>query len=267
MTRWTFARRAAVFGAALMVVAVGFLVAVQSPPTASAQLPPSPYRSVDPVSLSLDGQAWTLNFAYITPRITKVKTPDKGERTVWYMPYYVYNNTGAPRTFQPEFELVTKDPDGVVMSSLDEAQPSVVDELRKIEDPLGKYNFHTSVSIAKDKIPVALPDTYARSQAVYGIAVWLDVPEKANPNLFSVYVTGLSDGLARKEVEEKGQVNVVISRKTLQLDFKRPVASKVDKSDDIKVNENNGLGSETWRYRESQVIPKVKAPAAPGGGK
>lgn len=160
---------------------------------------------------------------------------------------------------------MTKDPDGVVMSSLDEAQPSVVDELRKIEDPLGKYNFHTSVSIAKEKIPVALPDTYPQSQAVYGMAVWLDVPEKANPNLFSVYVTGLSDGLARKEVEEKGQVNVVISKKTLQLDFKRPVASEKFKSDDIKVNENNGLGSETWRYRETLVIPK--APAVPGGGK
>lgn len=251
MPRWTFGPLAA----------VGVLLAVGP---ASAQLPASPYRSVDPVALSLDGQAWTLNFAYITPRITKVKTPDKGERTVWYMPYYVYNKTGAPRTFVPEFELVTKDADAeVVMSSLDESQPSVVDALRKIEDPLGKYNFHTSVSIAKEKIPVALPDTYPQSQAVYGIAVWLDVPAKANPNKFSVYITGLSDGLAKKEVEEKGQVNVVISKKTLQLDFNRPVAAKESKTDDIKVNENNGLGAENWRYREALVIPKTKAPAVP----
>lgn len=243
MPRWTCAPLAVVG----VVLAAG---------TAAAQLPASPYRSVDPVALSLDGQAYTLNFAYITPRIAKVKTPDKGERIVWYMPYYVYNKTGAPRTFFPQFELVTKDPEGATMSSLDEVQPSVVDELRKVEDPLGKYNFHTSISIAEKKIPVALPDTYPQSQAVYGIAVWLDVPAKANPNKFSVYVTGLSDGLAKKEVEEKGKVVVEISEKTLQLDFNRPVASKENKANDIKVNENNGLGSESWVYRKAREIPK-----------
>lgn len=226
-------------------------------PVAVAQLPTSPYRSVDAVELSLDAkQTWTLNFAYITPRITKVKTPDKGERTVWYMPYYVVNKTGAPRDFLPKFELVTKDPSGEVMNSLDESQPSVVDAIRKIEDPLNTYNFHTSISIAKKKIPVALPLTYAESQAVFGIAVWLDVPEKANPHNFSIYVSGLSDGLAKKEFDDKGVTKVVISEKTLQIDFKRPAASKSDRSDDIKVNENNGLGAENWKYRETQIITK-----------
>lgn len=236
------------------VAALGLFVA--GLPFATAQLPKSPYRAVDKVDLSLDGQAYTLNFAYITPRITKVTTPDKGERTVWYMPYYVYNKTGAPREFLPSFELVTKDPDGVVMNSLDESQPSVVDAIRKLEDPSNTYNFHTSISIAKNKIPVALPDTYPESQATYGIAVWLDVPEKANPHNFSIYVTGLSDGLARKEIDDKGETKIVISRKTLQLDFKRPSASKTDRADDIKVNENNGLGAESWKYRPTDIIKK-----------
>lgn len=253
MTPGTFARRAA------GVAVVGFVLA--GLPAAQAQLPKSQFRPVDPVTLSLDGtKAYTLNFAYITPRITKVKTPDKGERTVWYMPYYVLNKTGAPRTFTPEFELVTKDPEGVVMNSLDESQPSVVEAIRKIEDPENVRKFKTSVSIAENKIPVALPDTYPESQAVYGMAVWLDVPEKANPNHFSIYVTGLSDGLAKKEFDDKGQTKVVISRKTLQLDFKRPSASRTDRADDIKPNENNGLGSESWKYRESQIIPKAVVP-------
>lgn len=234
----------------------GVLLTVAAAP--AQVLPKSPFRPVDPVALSLDGQAYTLNFAYITPRITKIKTPDKGERTVWYMPFYVMNKTGAPRQFVPEFELVCKDPDGPVFNSLDEAQPSVVEALAKMEDPDNVRKYKTTVAIGKDKIPVALPNTYAESQAVYGIAVWLDVPEKVNPNNFSVYVTGLSDGLAKKEVEEKGQTNVVISRKTLQLDFKRPSASRTDKADDIKVNTNNGLGSETWNYRMSDIVPKVK---------
>jgi len=252
MTPGTFARRiAGVAVAGLMLSGL---------PTAFAQLPKSPFRPVDPVKLSLDGQAYTLNFAYITPRITKVKTPDKGERTVWYMPFYVVNKTGAPRDFVPEFELVTKDPDGPVYNSLDEPQPSVVEAIRKLEDPDNVRKYKTTVSIAEKKIPVALPDTYPESQAVYGIAVWLDVPEKANPNHFSVYVTGLSDGLAKKEIDDKGTTKVVISRKTLQIDFKRPSASRTDRTDDIKVNENNGLGAENWKYREAQIINKeVKA--------
>jgi hypothetical protein len=248
MDRRTFGRRLA----ALAVLHAGLAA---SP--AVAQLPKSQFRPVDPVALSLDGQAYTLHFGYITPRITKVKTPDKGERTVWYMPFYVLNKTGAPRDLVPEFELVTKDPEGVVMNSLDESQPSVVDALRRLEDPQNVRNYKTTVSIGREKIPVAKDLTYPESQAVYGIAVWLDVPEKANPNHFSVYVSGLSDGLAKKEFDDKGETKVVFSRKTLQLDFKRPSASKTDRADDIKVNENNGLGAETWKYRESAIITKA----------
>ncbi len=252
MTPRTFARRMA------GVAAVG--LALAGVPAASAQLPKSQYRTVDPVALSLDGQAYTLNFAYITPRITRVKTPDKGERTVWYMPFYVLNKTGAPRQFMPKFELVPKDPDGVVMNSLDESQPFVVDAIRKIEDPEDVRKYKTTVAIGQKKIPVALDATYPESQAVFGIAVWLDAPEKANPNHFSVYVTGLSDGLAKKEIEDKGQTKVIISEKSLQLDFKRPSASRTDRADDIKPNENNGLGAEAWKYRESQIIQKAVKP-------
>jgi len=228
---------------------------------AAAQLPESQYRSVDTTVLPLDRNVWTLNFAYMTPKIATVETPDKGRRVVWYMPYYLYNKTGAPRNVVPEFELVTKDPDSDIMSSLDEAQPSVVESLKKIEDPLGKFDFQTSVNISKLKIPVAKPDTYPESQAIHGIAVWLDVPARANPNNFSVYVTGLSDGLAKKELEDttKGETKIIVSRKTLRLDFKRPVGAVVSKTDDIKVNDNNGLGSETWLYRESSTSTKKKA--------
>ena len=119
------------------------------------------------------------------------------------------------------------------------------------------------MSISKIKIPVAKPDTYPESQAIHGLAVWLDVPAKANPNSFSVYVSGLSDGLAKKEIEDaaKGETKVVVSRKTLRLDFKRPVGSATNKTDDIKINDNNGLGAETWLYRESSTSIKKKAAA------
>jgi hypothetical protein len=254
-SRWSFA--------AAGLLAVSLLWVNRAP----AQLPESPFRNVDPTTLGQDalnrGGVWTLHFAYIPPRITVLDVPGRGKKTIWYMPYYVYNKTGQPQQIIPVFELVTKDPDGVTMSSLDEAEPWVVDQLRKIEDPLGKLDYQTSVSISKGKIPVAKPDTYPQSQAVHGIAVWLDVPEKANPNNFSVYVGGLSNGLAKKETpdKEKGETRVQVSKKTLRLDFRRPVAASTSRPDDIKINDNNGLGAEEWIYRDSSVFTKKTNPS------
>ena len=95
-------------------------------------------------------------------------------------------------------------------------------------------------------------------RAVYGVAIWLDVPDKApDVNNFSVYVSGLSDGLSAKETDGG---KVIVSKKTLQLDFRRPTDAFKNKADDIKVNENNGLGGETWKYRESQIITKAPVP-------
>ena len=67
---------------------------------------------------TLQEEDFTLNFAYLPPRIATVDVPGKGKQTVWYMVYYVYNKTGKPRTVFPEFELVTKDPTGVLANFL-----------------------------------------------------------------------------------------------------------------------------------------------------
>ena len=57
-----------------------------APSAALAQQPDAPFRYVDPLKLSLDrGGVWTLNFAYLPPRIATVKVPGKGERVVWYI--------------------------------------------------------------------------------------------------------------------------------------------------------------------------------------
>lgn len=203
----------------------------------------SQYIPVSPVRLALDRPGvWTLNFAYTPIRIIEVDVPGQGRKLVWYMVYKVYNRTGLPRLFIPQFELVTKDIPG---SFLDEPQPSVVKAIRKIEDPTGALNIHTSVSISESKIPVTKPDSIPRS--VYGVAVWLDVAKK-NPktNAFSVYVLGLSNGVARMETE--GGTDVV-SRKTLQIDFTRPTDDRRNLSTDIRPNDNSGLGAERWVYR------------------
>jgi hypothetical protein len=242
----SFARRG-------LLVASTLLLAL---PVATAQ--DSPFHTVDPLDLSLDrAGVFTLHFAYVTPRIATVKVREREggplvDKTVWYMPYYVYNKTGKPRTIVPEFELVTKDPNGVLASFLDEPQPGVLDAIRKIEDPTGELKLQTSIGITKTPIPETNADSVPR--AVYGVAIWLDVPEKApDVNNFSVYVSGLSDGLSTKETDDG---KLITSKKTLQLDFRRPTDSFKNKADDIKINDNNGLGSERWQYRESTIKPK-----------
>jgi len=239
-------------------LSLGMLAAVGFVSPASAQGPVEPYRDVKPLALPLDrAGVWTLHFAYIPPRITTVNVPGKGPREAWYMIYQVWNTvdiSDTPVTFVPEFELVTKD--GELRLFADEPHPSIVKQIRAEEDKTGAMNIQSSISISKSKIPVTKLDSIPR--AVYGVAVWLDVPEKSpSVNNFSIYVSGLSNGLA---VSESDKAAETISRKTLQLDFLLPTDKAQRKRDSVKVNENNGLGAEKWVYR---VIPARKPAAAP----
>lgn len=212
------------------------------------------YRPVQSVALPLDRPGvWTLNFAYTPIRIVTMDTPDRGKHRVWYMVYQVWNKTDLPRRITPEFELVTKDAPAVY---LDEMQPSVVKKIREIEDPTGELNLQTSISISKNPIPITKPDSVPR--AIHGVAVWLDVVDKSpKTNVFSVYITGLSDGLARTESDDGIET---ISRKTLQIDFSRPTDERRAEIGDIRPFDNNGLGAEKWIYRPTS---RKKAPAKP----
>ena len=221
---------------------------------AAAGQTPSSYKPVDPVVLPLDrAGVYTLHFSYQPPRIVTVDVPRQGKKTVWYMVYKVWNTSDTPQSFVPTFELVTKD--GPLQKFLDEPQPSVADQIRRIEDPQKALDIQTSVSISKVKIPVTRPDSVPR--AVTGVAIWLDAPAKAAvTNNFSVYVTGLSNGLA---VQQAADGTETVSRKTLQLDFLKPTDNANPAMTDIQPNDNNGRGSTKWIYR---VVPARKLDAA-----
>ena len=208
------------------------------------------YRPVEPIKLPLDRSgAWTLHFAYSPPRTLVVDTA-KGKKTVWYMVYQVWNKTDASLPFIPEFDLVTKD--GQLRAYTDEPYPTVANAIRKVEDPTGELKLKTSVGIAEAMIPVTKADSVPR--VVYGVAIWVDAPAKSpDTNNFSVYVTGLSNGNARQERDGGAES---VSRKTLQIDFNRPTDAARAGTDDIRVNDNNGLGSEKWIYR---VVPTDKS--------
>lgn len=226
------------------------LVAALAGP-AVAQPPSGAYRPVDPAPHELDRtNTWTLHFAYTPPRIVTLDTPDRGKKVVWYMAYQVWNTTDTPHLLAPRFELVTKD--GPLISLLDEMQPSLVESIRKIEDPTNSLNMQTSISISKTPIPVTRADSIPR--AVYGVAVWSEAAEKApTVNNFSVYVTGLSNGISATEQPGGGEA---VTRKTLQLDFVRPTDAARQTLGDIRPNENGGLGAYKWIYRAAPVARK-----------
>jgi hypothetical protein len=211
-------------------------------------------RKVDTVILPLDkADVWTLNFRYKPPRIVSLDCLDKNgkvaKKTVWYMWYQVYNMSGEPQTFLPEFELVTKD---LNTNHLDDPQPSLVDQIRKIEDPTGILNIQTTISISKRPIPPSLPDAIPRM--VTGVAVWTDMDEKApKTNKFSVYITGLSNGLAIEELMDK---KILIRRKTLQINFLRPTDDKRPQYGDITPDDLL-TPAEKWIYRTVSTVNKT----------
>lgn len=243
-----------------VVVATGLIAALVAPPVA-AQVPNDPFKPVEPVRMPLDkAGVWTLHFAYLPPRIVPVETPS-GKKYAWYMVYKVWNTSDTPVEFVPTFELVTRD--GELMSFLDDTSPTVFRQVRKIEDPSvgdknpdGELNIKNSVSISARKIPVTKPDSVPR--AVYGVAIWLDVAEKApTTNNFSVFVGGLSNGVAVSEADGGRET---VTKKTLQLDFFRPTDNARPGQNDIRPNDNGGLGEWTWVYRAAPARKPADAP-------
>jgi len=214
-------------------------------------------RRVDPILLPLDKpDIFTLHFRYKTPRIVELDALDStGKRVkkhVWYMWYQVYNMSGEPQTFLPEFELVTKD---LNTSHLDQPEPFLVQQLEAIENPTKheRLQLFSTINISKRPIPPSKPD--AIPFTVTGVATWTDMAEKApKTNKFSVYVTGLSNGLA---VEETPTGERLIKRKTLQINFLRPTDDKRPQSGDIVPDDRNGP-AERWIYRTvSSIKPKM----------
>ncbi len=187
------------------------------------------------VNVQDKGDIWTLKFEFVDPRMIEVTIPGRGKKVVWYMLYWVTNETKEAHTFIPEFELLTKNN----TKHYDEVLPEVQEAIRRDEDKNDKYNFLNSVTIRKTEIPPTKPDAVPRR--VGGIAIWTDVFEKArNTAGFRVFVTGLSNGWA---IDDDG----AISRKTLMLDFdRRGDGSKIDSSE-IQFKPNGYK----WVYRDA----------------
>jgi len=201
---------------------------------------PNPFGERDAkrqVNIQDTDQVWALDFRFKEPRLITVDIPGKGKKVVWYMWYQVVNNTGEPRTFIPEFELVMLDKNA---SRKDVVIPKAQEAIKRIEDPAGYLDIKNSVTVASQPIPVTKPNSAPRP--VTGVAIWDDIfGEQPDTTRFSIFVTGLSNGWS---MVDKGPLR----RKTLQLNFKR-------------LSDRNHLDSEVkfippteWLYRASNII-------------
>jgi hypothetical protein len=229
-----------------------------------AQKPGFNEREVAPQITSNDREdVWTLHFRFQDPRIIVEHVPGRGTKIVWYMVYSVYNldPKSTPRTFVPDIELVTLDRH---TRHADEILPTVIDTIRKREDPTGRLGIKNSVTISEAEIPVSSKDGFPR--AVTGVALWTDVDpgpaskdKGARTNKFSIFVAGLSNGYTEERPIDQPGVRI-IKRKTLQLDFER--------AGDGEATEPSGIrwtGNATWIYRASTdpIKDKGGAPAVP----
>lgn len=181
---------------------------------------------------------WTLKFVYRNPRYVMVDIPGKGRRLIWYMRYYLINESGKPRTVIPQFTLVTKDGEIYKDVIIPIAQKKVMD----IEDPTQKV--FNSVTISKDPIPVTPVE--GAPIAIHGIAFWDGGEALMNAKAFDIYVTGLSNGYVKVQPEEGADADKEpqMLRKTLRLSFEKPGDVFNPDSKEIKIAQ-----SPAWIYR------------------
>jgi hypothetical protein len=204
---------------------------------------------------------WTFDFRFKDPRLIKVNIPGRGTKICWYLWYQVINRTKEPHYFYPEFQLVTLDHPGVYV---DEPLTTVLDEIKKREDPTGYQDIKDSVTISVNPIPVSLPADKAFPKVITGVAIWDGSPadpkardenkhDLSDTARFSIFVGGLSSGTVLVDPLAKGKVDLpVVRRKTLQLNFKRTGDRFQVDSRDISFE-----APAEWIYRAS-ALPRPK---------
>jgi hypothetical protein len=195
----------------LVFAAAGLAAAIN--PNERLVKPESNAQDADDIH-SPTSKVWVLDFKFKDPRLIKVDVPGRGQKVCWYLWYQVINNTSLPRTFIPDFELVTTDRHTV---HHDQILPKVQDAIRQLEDPTDYLKIKNSVTIAAEPIPPSKKD--AEPRAVTGVAIWDDVDPDSN--YYTIFVSGLSNGWAVTDDPDKPGDKSVIRRKTLQLNFRR----------------------------------------------
>ncbi len=238
---------ALLLGLALTWAAANLAVAVN--PNERDVKPGANVQDLDDIN-SPDTKVWVLDFKFKDPRLIKVNVPGRGQRICWYLWYQVINYTKEPRTFIPDFEIVTHDRNTV---HHDQILPAVQEAIRQVEDPDNLLQIKNSVTISNDPIPVSRPEALPRP--VTGVAIWDDVDRESNR--YSIFISGLSNGWSVTDPIAP-DTKPVVRRKTLQLNFRRLGDQYQMKSEEIRFQ-----GPAQWLYRGSQLEIKGLPPPPP----
>jgi len=234
-------------GLTLIFSAVNFAVAVN--PNEREVKPGANVQDSDDILKNEDSKVWVLDFKFKDPRLIKANVPGRGQKICWYLWYQVINYTKEPRTFIPDFELVTHDRNTV---HHDQILPAVQEAIRQIEDPTDFLKMKNSVTMASEPIPVSQRKD-ALPRPVTGVAIWDDVDPESNR--YSIFVSGLSNGWSITDPIAP-DTKPVVRRKTLQLNFRR-LGDKFDmKSEEIRF-----VPPAQWLYRGAKVEIKGLPPA------
>ena len=237
---------------------------------------PSPNK-LDPDSIldangkpKKDSKIWVLDFKFKPLRTLKVKVPGRGERICYYLWYQVSNQSDKPHFFIPNFSLVLHDTKQGAVEYRDEILPSVQTAISRVEDPTGIHKIKNSVTIYKPPSPPQKPD--AVTKWITGVAIWTDpeplatddaetrkekesMPKISSSNYFSIFISGLSSGLAETDHPTKkdkdGKPESVVRVKTLRISFKRKGDGALRRDEDVQYI------SHKWTYRASDLDPEV----------
>jgi hypothetical protein len=165
-------------------------------------------QMVDAALLPRDKEGiWVLDFTFKPVRLRTIDT-DKGRRTIHYLYYRVVNHTGKPRTFVPQFSLVTDTGQRLEDAVIPQAIP-IIQAREDASVPLRG---------AVDIMGIIPPSTKEGiDDAVFGVAIWDGVDPKADR--FRIYVRGLSDGY--QLIQPPDGSKPVVRYKTLQIEFIR----------------------------------------------
>lgn len=183
---------------------------------------------------------WTLKLTYRKPRLILTELPGQGRRLVWYMRYWLVNETGKPRRVVPKFTIVTKSGEVIDDIVLPRAERNVTIREFGARPP---FELHNSVTISREPIPPT-PEG-GDSVEVHGVAFWDGGDALLEAKEFDVFVTGISNGYVKVDPSTETEAEPEMLVKTLRLGFFKP-------GDTINVNEKEVFlrGDPKWVFRE-----------------
>lgn len=201
----------------LPVTALVLVLAFYATPLATAVPQPDPIPT-----------RWEFRFEPGPLRVMTIDHPEIGERSFYYMTYYVENNSGEDRYFAPKFELVT-DAGEIVRSGRDVPRIAREMVMERLRNP-----------VLNDEIRMQGTLRQGEDNAREGLVVW-PVGE-TQVDQIQVFAAGFSGEFATVVRPDTGET--VLLRKTRMLTYVVPGTLQVNNDRPLRAQ-----GIDRWIMR------------------